>query len=52
MVVKDFPNNVISWGQYNFGEKPSVILYTNIIHHVGTPKQKNKTQKNTIIYKF
>ena len=24
---------------YNFGEKPTVILCTNIIHHVGTPKR-------------
>ena len=26
--------------QYNFGEKPNVILYTDINHYVGTPKQK------------
>ena len=27
--------------QYHVGEKPTVILYTNINRHVGTP---NKTQ--------
>ena len=26
----------------NFGEKPTVMLYTNIIHHVGTPKKNKK----------
>ena len=25
---------------YIIGEKPTVILYTSINHHVGTPKQK------------
>ena len=41
MVLKGFPNGV-TWGQqYDFGEKPTVTLYTYIInHHVGTPKQK------------
>ena len=27
--------------QYNIGEKPTATRYTNIIHHVGTPKQKH-----------
>ena len=41
MVLKGFPNGV-TWGQqYNIGEKPTVILYTYINHHVGTPKQKH-----------
>ena len=26
--------------KYDIGEKPTVILYTYINHHVGTPKQK------------
>ena len=26
--------------QYNVGEKPTVILYTYINRHAGTPKQK------------
>ena len=30
--------------QYNIGEKPTVILYTYINRHAGTP---NKTAKNT-----
>ena len=39
MVLKGFPN-VVTWGQhYNIGEKPTVILYTNIDHHVGTGHQ-------------
>ena len=40
MVLKGFPNVVTSGQQYNFGEKPTVTLYANINHHVGTPKQK------------
>ena len=28
--------------KYNFGEKPTVILYTDNNHHVGTRKQKSK----------
>ena len=47
MVLKGFPN-VVTWGQqYNIEEKPTVILYTNINRHVGTPKQ-NKKQYQTI----
>ena len=40
MVLKGFPNGVTSGQQYNIGEKLTVTLYTNINHHVGTPKQK------------
>ena len=36
MVLKGFPNVVTQDQQYNIGEKPAVILYTNINHHVGT----------------
>ena len=37
--------------QYNIGEKPTVILYTDINRHAGTPensetKQKNQNTKN------
>ena len=35
--------------QYNVGEKPTVILYTDINHHVGTPKQK---RNSTTRYEF
>ena len=39
MVLKEF-RNVVTYGQQsNIGEKSIVILYTNISHHVGTPKQ-------------
>ena len=40
--VVSFPlnNNNNKGQQYNIGEKPTVILYTYINHHVGTPKQK------------
>ena len=49
MVLKGFPN-IITYGQhYNFGEKPTVILYTDINHHVGTSKQKHT---NTTRYEF
>ena len=39
MVLKGFPNVVTYGQQYNIGEKPTVILYTNIHYHVGTSKQ-------------
>ena len=35
MVSKGFPNVTTSGRQYNFGEKPSVILYTYINLHAG-----------------
>ena len=31
--------------QYNTGEKPTVILYTYINRHAGTPDKKQKKQK-------
>ena len=50
MVLEGFPNNVITQGQqYNFGEKLTVILYADINHHVGTPKQKQKKAGLTTI---
>ena len=40
---------VITLGQqYNVGEKPTVILYTYINRHAGTPT-KGKTKRYTII---
>ena len=46
---------VVTLGQqYNIGEKPTVILYTYINRHAGTPeKQEDKTDStssNIIIY--
>ena len=40
---------VVTLGQqYNIEEKPTVILYTYINHHAGTPeKQRNKRNKKT-----
>ena len=46
MVLRGFPNVVTQGQQHNIGEKPTVILYTDINHHVATP---NKTKKR---YKF
>ena len=40
MVFKGFSNEVTSGQEYNVGEKPTVTLYTNTNHHVGTPKQE------------
>ena len=34
--------------QYNTGEKPTVMLYTYINRHAGTP-DKNKTKQNEYI---
>ena len=39
MVSKGFPNVTTSGRQYNIGKKPSVILYTYINLHAGTPKK-------------
>ena len=41
MILNRFPNvNRIGSTVYNIGEKPTIILYTDINHHAGTPKQK------------
>ena len=40
MVSNGFPNVTTSGQHYNIGEKPSVILYTYINRHAGTPKQQ------------
>ena len=40
MVSNGFPNVTTSGQHYNIGEKPSVILYTHINLHAGTPKQQ------------
>ena len=43
MVLKGF-TNVVTWYQhYNIGEKPTVILHTDIGRHAGTIKQKEGT---------
>ena len=37
---------VVTLGQqYNVGDKPTVILYTYITRHAGTPDKKQKTQQ-------
>ena len=44
---------VILGQQYNIGEKPTVILYTYINRHAGTPakqRRQNSTSSNIIIY--
>ena len=33
--------------QHNVGEKPTVILYTYINRHAGTPKRKRKNRQNS-----
>ena len=40
MVLKGLLNGVTKSQQYNIGEKPTVILYTYINHHVGTTTKK------------
>ena len=42
MVSKGFPNVITSGRQYNIGEKPTVILYTYINRHAGTPKPQSR----------
>ena len=44
---------IILGQQYNIGEKPTVILYTYINRHAGTPakqRRQNSTSSNIIIY--
>ena len=41
---------VVTLGQhYNTGEKPTVILYTYINRHAGTPDKKKKKKKKTFL---
>ena len=49
MISKGFPNVITYIQQYNIGEEPTVRLYADIHHHVGTMKQK---QKNTTRHEF
>ena len=46
MVSKGFPNVTRSGRQYNIAEKPSVILYTYINLHAGTPKPQSFLSKS------
>ena len=41
MVSNGFPSVTTSGQQYNIGDKPSVILYTYINLHAGTPKPQS-----------
>ena len=42
---------VITLGQqYNVEEKPTVILYTCISRHAGTPDKKQKQSRNNVVY--
>ena len=47
MVSKGFPNVITSGQQDNIGEKPSVILYTYINLHAGTPKPQSFLSKSS-----
>ena len=47
MVSKGFPNVTTSGRQYNIEEKPSVILYTYINLHAGTPKPQSFLSKSS-----
>ena len=44
--VRNSPMVIILSQQYNTGEKPSVMLYTHINRHAGTP---NKTKNKSIV---
>ena len=43
---------VVTLGQqYNTGEKPTVMLYTTVNRHVGTPdKNRTKTVFNLVVH--
>ena len=49
MVSKGFPNVTTSGRQYDIGEKPSVILYTYINLHAGTPKPQSFLSKSSVL---
>ena len=41
---------VVTLGQqYNVGEKSTVILYTYINRHAGTPNKKQKQNRNNVV---
>ena len=41
---------VVTLGQqYNVGEKPTVILYTYINRHAGTPDRHQKQNRNNVV---
>ena len=44
--IKRVPHVTTSGRQYNIGEKPSVILYTYINLHAGTPKPQSLLSKS------
>ena len=48
MASKGFPNVITSSQQYNIGEKLSVILYTYINLHAGTPKSQFFVKRKNI----
>ena len=42
---------VVTLGQhYNVGEKPTVILYTYINCHAGTPDRHKKQNRNNVVH--
>ena len=42
---------VITLGQqYNVGEKPTIILYTYINRHAGTPEKHQKQTRDNVVY--
>ena len=48
MAFKRVPLTVTLGQQYNIGEKPTVVLYTYINRHAGTPEKQRKTKKYII----
>ena len=42
-----FPTVVTMGQHYNVGEKPTVMLYTCIDHHAGTPNKTKQKQCST-----
>ena len=50
MVFKRGSLMVVTLGQqYNVEEKPTVILYTYINRHAGTPDKKQKQNRNNVV---
>ena len=42
------PMEITLGQQYNIGEKPTVILYTYINRHAGTPEKQSKQNRNNV----
>ena len=48
--LNGFPDGINIGSKYNVGEKPTVILYTYINRHAGTPHIHQKQNRNNVVH--